>query len=140
MTEPRRRIANLTERLAAAYIALDLVPEPLRSTGSAREITRSVEADHNILHALGGDTRPQNLNLLPRLAHREKSRRDAGIAAKSKRVADKQAAFWRRIAAKQAGEHLAAPRLTRKGNRPLPCGRASPWKKPINGNAVPRAA
>jgi hypothetical protein len=136
----RRRIATTMERLAAAYIALGLVPEPLRSTGSAKEITRGVEADHNILHALGGDTRPQNLNLLPRAVHREKSRRDAGVAAKAKRIEAKQATFWRRIAAKQAGERLPAPQLTRKGHRPLPCGRASPWKKPINGNAIPRTA
>lgn len=66
----RRRIANQTERLAAAYIALGLVPEPLRSSGSAKEIVSTVEADHNVLHCLGGDTRPQNLNLLPRPVHR----------------------------------------------------------------------
>jgi hypothetical protein len=134
----RRRIANLTERLAAAYIALGLVPEPLRSTGSAKDITRFVEADHNVLHALGGNTCPQNLNLLPRPAHREKSRRDTAIAAKVKRIADTQAEFWRRINAKQHGLALAAPRLTRRGHRPLPCGRDSPWRKPLMSNAVRR--
>lgn len=29
-------------------------------------------------------------------------------------------------------------RLTKKGNRPLPCGRISKWKKPLAGDAVRR--
>jgi hypothetical protein len=131
MTTKRRRTANMTERLAAAYIALGLVPEPLRSAGTAKEITGYVEADHNVLHALGGDTRPQNLNLLPKPHHREKSRRDTAIAAKVKRIADKHAEFRRRLLAKAEGVPIAAPRLTRKGNRPLPCGRFDDWRKPL---------
>lgn len=135
----RRRCFNQTEKLAAAYIALGLVPEPLASTGTAREIERYVEGDHNVLHSLGGDTRPQNCNLLPRPVHREKSKRDTAIAAKIKRIADKEAAFRRKVLAKAEGLQIPALRLTRKGNPPLPCGRHSGWKKPIGKwNAVKR--
>lgn len=135
----RRRCFNRSEKLAAAYLALGLVPEPLASTGSAEEIIRQVEGDHNVLHCLGGDTRPQNCNLLPRLAHREKSRRDIAVAAKVKRIADQWAAFWRRMDAKKSGERLRLSARTAKGNRPMPCGRHSGWRKPIGKwNAVRR--
>lgn len=127
----RRRCFNKTERLAAAYIALGLVPEPLASTGDAAAICRHVEADHNVLHCHGGDTRPQNCNLLPQSVHREKSRRDTTIAAKVRRIADAHAAFRRKLLAKTIGLQIPAPRLTRKGNIPLPCGRNSPWRKPL---------
>jgi hypothetical protein len=131
MTEKRRRCFNTTERLAAAYLRLGLVPEPLASTGSARDICRHVEADHNLLHALGGDTRPQNCNLLPKPMHAEKSRRDTTIAAKVKRIADDFAEHRRKLLAKADGLQCFAPPKTRKGNRPMPCGRNSGWKKPI---------
>jgi hypothetical protein len=135
----RRRCFNQTERLAAAYLALGLVPEPLASTGSAKDICHYVEADHNLLHALGGDTRPQNCNLLPRPVHAEKSKRDTTIAAKSKRLTEKLAEFHRKLFAKDHGQKLHAPRLTRKGNIPLPCGKHSGWKKPLGSrNAIRR--
>lgn len=131
MSDKRRRTANMTERLAAAYIALGLVPEPLRSRGTAKEIERYVQADHNFPHALGGDTRPQNLNLLPKSIHAQKTRRDIAAIAKAKRLADKYAEHRRRLLAKNEGAPIAAPRLTRKGNRPLPCGRFDDWRKPL---------
>ena len=131
MSEKRRRRFNKTERLAAAYLALGLVPEPLASAGSAREIERHVEADHNLQHALGGDTRPQNCNLLPRAIHAEKTKRDIGIVAKSKRIAEKFAEHRRKLLAKNTGLQMQAPQRPRKGNRPLPCGRNSAWRKPL---------
>lgn len=118
-------------RRTFAYIALGLVPEPLASSGDAKAICRHVEADHNVLHCHGGDTRPQNCNLLPQGVHREKSRRDTTIAAKVKRIADAHAAFRRKVLAKTIGLQIAAPQRTRKGNAPLPCGRHSGWKKPL---------
>jgi hypothetical protein len=135
----RRRCFNLTERLAAAYLRLGLVPEPLAKTGAAKDIVRHVEADHNVLHCIGGDTAPQNCNLLPQSVHAEKSRRDIAIAAKIKRIADKEIAFRCKILAKTIGLQNSAPQRTRKGNRPLPCGRHSAWKKPLGKwNAVRR--
>jgi hypothetical protein len=135
----RRRCFNKSERLAAAYIRLGLVPEPLASTGSAREICGHVEADHNLLHALGGDTRPQNCNLLPRPVHAEKTKRDIGIAAKVKRIADDFAEHRRKLLAKAEGLQSFTPPKTRNGNRPMPCGRNSGWRKPLGKfNAVRR--
>lgn len=139
MSDKRRRCFNKTERLAAAYLALGLVPEPLASTGTAREICRHVEADHNVQHALGGDTRPQNCNLLPKPVHAEKTRRDIAIAAKVKRIADAEAAFRCKLFAKVTGLQIPPMPKTRKGNRPLPCGRHSGWTKPLGKwNAVRR--
>jgi hypothetical protein len=135
----RRRCFNTIERLAAAYLRLGLVPEPLASTGSAREICRHVEADHNILHTLGGDTRPQNCNLLPKPVHAEKTKRDIAIAAKVKRIADDFAEHRRKLLAKAEGAQIRPLQKTRKGNRPLPCGRHSDWMKPLGKwNAVRR--
>lgn len=127
----RRRCFNKSERLAAAYLAPGLVPEPLASTGDAAAICRHVEADHNLQHALGGDTRPQNCNLLPRPVHAEKTRRDIAIVAKVKRIADQFAEHRRKLLAKTDGLQSFTPPKTRKGNRPLPCGRNSGWKKQI---------
>lgn len=138
----RRRCFNMTERLAAAYLQIGgLVPEPLASSGDAKAIVRHVEADHNLLHALGGDTRPQNCNLLPKPVHAEKTKRDIGIAAKVKRIADDFAAHRRKLLAKTVGLQSFAPPKTRKGHRPMPCGRNSGWKKPLGKwNAVRRIA
>ena len=129
MSDKRRRCFNMTERLAAAYLRLGLVREPLASSGDAKAIVRQVEADHNLQHALGGDTRPQNCNLLPRPVHAEKTRRDIAIVAKVKRIADAEAAFRRKLFAKGTGLQI----------RPLPCGRHSDWRKPLGQwNAVRR--
>lgn len=129
----RRRTANMTERLAAAYLAIPgLVPEPLRSSGTAKQIVAFIEADHNIPFALGGGTAPQNLNLLPKDLHAAKTRKDVANIAKSKRLAAKVAEFHHKLFAKHHGLQLRGPAKTRKGNRPLPCGRRSGWKKPLN--------
>jgi hypothetical protein len=131
MTAKRRRCFNKTERLAAAYLRLGLVLEPIASSGDAKAIIRQVEADHNLQHALGGDTRPQNCNLLPQAVHAEKTRRDIAIVAKVKRIADAEAAFRRKLLAKGTGLQIRPLPKTRKGNRPLPCGRHSDWRKPL---------
>ena len=112
----RRCIATDKERLAAAYIALGLVPETMRSTSNAKQITRCVEADHNRLSRVGGDARPQNL--LPPTVHLEKSRRDKAIATKWKRISAKIAEFRHKLLAKAVGLQTRTPRVTRKGNAP----------------------
>jgi hypothetical protein len=78
---------------------------------------------------------------LPRPVHAEKSRRDTTIAAKVKRIAEDLAEHRRKLLAKTEGLQSFAPPKTRKGNRPLPCGRNSGWKKPLGKvNAVRRIA
>lgn len=128
----KRRRFNTTERLAAAYLAVPgLVPEPLRSSGTAKQIVAFIEADHNFPFAMGGGCNPQNLNLLAKPVHAAKTRKDIANIAKSKRLAAKVAEFHRKLFAKQHGLQLPIRTLTRKGNIPLPCGRNSSWRKPL---------
>lgn len=108
----RRRAPNLTEKTAACLLMLKrgedwLIPEPIRSTGTAEEICKAVEWDHAFLHALGGDTRPQNITPLRKADHKEKSRKDNGIAAKSKRLTKKEEEFRARLLAKASGDKIA---------------------------------
>lgn len=129
--EKRRRCFNMTDRLAAAYLRLGMVPEPLASTGNAKAIVRHVEGDHNIPFALGGETRPQNCNLFAKSVHAAKTAKDIVAIAKSKRLQKQVAEFHRQLFAKDHGLQIPAAKLTRKGNLPLPCGRHSGWKKPL---------
>lgn len=101
--DDRRRAPNKDERIAACLLMLKLgdewlVPEPIRSTGTTAEILACVQWDHAFLHALGGDTRPQNITPMRVAAHKEKSKKDNGVAAKSKSLAKKEAAHRDRIA------------------------------------------
>jgi 5-methylcytosine-specific restriction endonuclease McrA len=57
------------------------------------------EVDHVVLHAHGGSDRWHNLDPKLKAMHREKSRRDTGIAAKGKRLDRKWSDFMRRISA-----------------------------------------
>ncbi len=147
----RRRTANMTERVAAYYLTLTngngdwLIPEPIRTKGSAKTIIQafrkhiqSFEADHNVLHAFGGDTRPQNINLLTPAQHREKSKLDKSKTAKAARISKDEEAFRQRLLAKTTGEQPQTKRLTKKGNRPVPGSRNSGWRKPMHGNGVRR--
>ena len=110
MTEPkRRRVPNMTERLAAVLLKLRLgdgwlIPEHLRSSGTAKAIVGAVEWDHIVLHAHGGDTRPQNIDPMRKADHREKSRGDTTKAAKANRIETDQAEFRKRMLAKLQGD------------------------------------
>lgn len=108
MTERRRR-PNKDERIAACLLMLKrgddwLIPEPLRSSGTAAEICAAVEWDHARHHALGGDTRPQNITPLRTADHREKSNADNGKIAKCKRVSVDHEEFKRRMLEKEPGK------------------------------------
>jgi hypothetical protein len=116
----RRRVPNKDERIAACLLMLKrgdgwLIPEPLRSTGSAKEIVASVQWDHALLHAMGGDTRPQNITPMLIDDHKEKSKKDNGVAAKSKRLTAKEEAFRARLLAK--GGTACTP-ISEKSQRP----------------------
>ena len=135
----KRRLFSQGDLLAAAYIRLGLIPEPLASTGTAKQIVAYIQGDHNLPFALGGETVPQNCNLLSAEDHAAKTARDIAIIAKVKRIADAHAAFRRKVIAKGDGLQCKAPAKTRKGNRPMPCGRHSGWRKPLGQwNAVRR--
>lgn len=140
-----RRAPNRTEQLAAVLLLLRvgdewLIPEPLRSTGSAEEIVATIEFDHYpVRRADGGTNKPQNLRPMSIAAHAEKTAEvDIPQIAKRKRLNETQREFCNRLLRK-IGQGLDAEAARRKRGRPLPCGRASGWKKPLGKlNAVRR--
>jgi hypothetical protein len=139
-----RRDPNLTEKLASVLLLLKvgnewLIPEPLRSTGSAAQIAATVEFDHDpIPYANGGTTAPQNLTPRSIAAHAEKTATiDLPRIAKGKRLERTHEEF-RRLLLRKIGQGLDAEAARCKRGRRLPCGKDSGWKKPMNGNAVRR--
>jgi hypothetical protein len=97
---PKRKAPNMSEKLAAALRKIKLgvegghwlIPEPLRSEGTAKQICSSVDFDHIRRWAEGGTNAPQNLDPMIRAEHREKSRKDTTEVAKGKRMAKKEEA------------------------------------------------
>ncbi len=146
----RRRVPNKDERIAACLLMLKvgnewLVPEPIRSTGTTAEVLASVQWDHAFLHSLGGDTRPQNITPMRVADHREKSKKDAGVAAKSKRLVAKEQAHRDRLSglSPEIGDsdgdvvRVTYAELRAQGAK-MPCGRGSKLKKKMSGEVVPR--
>jgi hypothetical protein len=99
-----------------------LIPEPLRSKGSAAEICRYVDWHHWNHYALGGTTDPRNISPLSPEEHNERTAKiDVPAIAKAKRLEKKEAAFRQRILDKSNG--LAAAKKDRKNkipSRPFP--------------------
>jgi hypothetical protein len=100
MRRPRKHIP-LREKLAAA-LALAL-PQELRDLYREKKVDADVvisqfEFDHIALHAFEGADAWHNLDPLLKPAHREKSRRDTGRAAKVVRLDDKWNDFMRAMA------------------------------------------
>jgi hypothetical protein len=114
-----------------------LISEPLRSTGTADMICAAVEWHHSFQHALGGDTRPQNITPMLKAAHAAHTNGkphlkdgDKSIIAKSKRITREQEEYRARMMAKQAGE--APPKRKAKAkiaNRPF-SKEKQPWHRP----------
>ena len=125
--DKRRKLGRptLTQRLAAALLQIRrgkdwLVPEPLRSEGSAEQIVAWVEWDHYPIPVwLGGDNRPQNLQPLTKAEHMVKSSSyDTPNAAKAKRIEEKKAG--------------------KTSKRPMLGSRASGWRKRMDGRVERR--
>lgn len=135
----RRRRPNKTERTAAALLAIRrgdawLIPEPLRSTGSAEQIVASVDWHHNVPHAIGGTTAPQNLVPLPPAEHDiETAGRTIPTIARAKRIEAKWVAFCAKMAGK-AGQRTSAPAASRS-RAPMPGSRDHPsrLRRRMNG-------
>lgn len=94
MSRRPRAYIPLTERLAAALACL--LPQEQRDDLRARRVPAKAVAilfdvDHVVLYALGGSDAWWNLDPKIRAVHREKSRRDTSIVAKTKRLAAKTA-------------------------------------------------
>lgn len=96
MSRRPRAYIPLTERLAAALACL--LPQEQRDDLRARRVPARVvvalfEVDHLVLHAppFNGSDKWHNLDPKLKAPHREKSRRDTIIVAKTKRLAAKTA-------------------------------------------------
>jgi hypothetical protein len=96
MGAPRRR-PNKTEKLAAVLLLIRrgdqwLVPEPIRSHGTAAEICAAVEFHHDVHHAIRPHNDPRLLTPLSPAAHRARFARDVGAISKVKRGLRKRTA------------------------------------------------
>ena len=88
MKRPRRYIP-LPELLASALA--DLLPQEQRDDlrahkVSAKQVIKLFSPDHNHLHSLGGSDAWWNITMMLREPHKEKSKRDTSIVAKSRRI------------------------------------------------------
>jgi len=95
-----RAYIPLTERYAAALACLlpqDVRDDLRRRRVSAKVVIAMFEVDHIELHAHDGSDRWHNLDPRPVAEHREKSRRDTSIVAKSKRLSKEHEEFRRRM-------------------------------------------
>lgn len=140
---PKRRAPNMTERLAATLLLIKrgddwLIPEPLRSSGTAKEIVSSVEWDHKHPDKLGGTTDPQNIQPLdPELEHKFKTRRDRKNIAKAKRVERKFEEARRKMLAKETGE-LTYERPGKRKQLTEYTRLKHIFKRKVTGQVVPR--
>jgi hypothetical protein len=64
----------------------------------ASAVTRKFEWDHIVLYAFGGSNKWHNVQAVLRAEHREKSRRDTSIVAKTKRIQEANAQHIARMA------------------------------------------
>jgi hypothetical protein len=93
----KRRAISTRTKLASALLALGHVPYGHAKQMSEVQLISLYQFDHGILHAI----QPIDLfwNLQPKLRaeHREKSRRDTAIVAKTKRIAQDHAQHTARM-------------------------------------------
>jgi hypothetical protein len=87
-----RRRPNLTERLAAVLLLIKrgedwLVPEPIRSAGTAAEIVTSVEWHHDVPFAVRPHNDPRLLTPMAPAEHRCRYAQDTGEIARVRRGA-----------------------------------------------------
>lgn len=82
----KRKKPSMETKLASALLALGHIPYDDAKRMSATQIISLYQFDHGILH--GVEVNNQFWNFTPRLIrpHREKSKKDAGIVAKVKRL------------------------------------------------------
>jgi hypothetical protein len=112
-----RRAPNLRERCAAALLQLKkedgtwLIPEPQRTTGSAREIMAVVEWHHYpIPHGWDGSTQPQNLVPLTKADHATVTRtQTVPMIARVKKIAPKLDAHKATLEAKAGSPRPPPP-------------------------------
>lgn len=121
---PRKKLTR-DQREAACLLQIKrgdgswLIPEPLRSTGSAKQILAGVQYDHGTPHAWTRDDRPQNLTPMAKADHAVKTAKiDVPRIAKSKRVAAAHATHVAAVAVKTGGEAEPLPRQRQRSQIP----------------------
>jgi hypothetical protein len=138
----RKRAPSMTEKAAASLLKIKrgdgswLIPEPMRSKGSAAEIVRSVEWHHKHMHTFGGDTSPQNIDPLAPLEHKRETIRLRPQITKVKRQEKRRAAQVEADIAKETNEPVAT-----KPKRKSQCEytRLKPYfKRKVQGGKVVR--
>lgn len=148
MSPKRKRRPNATERTAAALLAIKkgdgwLIPEPLRSNGTAKEICAYVQFHHDVTpHALGGTSAPQNLSPMSIADHaHETATKTIPMIAKVRRVSAAQEEFRRRMLAKvgiNQDQPVSRKRKHAWPSRAIDGSKDSPWKKRMSGKAERR--
>ena len=88
-----------------------LLPQEVRDElrerrAAAKEVIGLFDQDHVVLHALGGPDRWWNFTPLLRAPHREKSRRDTSIVAKTRRLNAEQEDFRRNLLKPRGRGHV----------------------------------
>jgi hypothetical protein len=86
----KREHISLRTKLASALLALGHVPYRDAYLMTEDQIISLYHFDHNILHGIEAEDRFWNLSPMLIAAHREKSKRDTAIVAKSKRIRTKE--------------------------------------------------
>src|SRR5215831_6041410 len=84
----KRKRPSLETKLAAMTVLFFDIPYLDAKKMTPQQVNSLVQWDHNILHETGHPDRDRLWNLTPRLIreHREKTKRDAKIIAKSRRL------------------------------------------------------
>lgn len=82
----KRAHIPMETKLASALLALGEIPYDHAKLMTVDQIISLYHFDHNILHAIEVNNEFWNLTPLGIMAHRAKSKRDAGIIAKGKRI------------------------------------------------------
>jgi hypothetical protein len=96
----QRKHINLKTKLASALLALGDIPYEDSKLMSAEQIISLYQFDHGILHSTEPIDEPWNLTPRLIMAHREKSKKDTGKAAKTKRIDKKWTEFTSKVLAK----------------------------------------
>jgi hypothetical protein len=99
---PSRKHISLKTKLASALLMLKDIPYEESKGMSAEQIISLYQFDHGILHATEPIDEPWNLT--PRLIHehRQKSKKDTAIVAKSRRIEKKWSEFTAKLHSKPA--------------------------------------
>ena len=82
----RRKHITLTEKLASALMALGYVPYADAKQMTAHQFISLFQFDHNILHTHDGSDEFWNLTPMLILTHRVKTKRDARVIAKVRKL------------------------------------------------------